>query len=392
MGKKLLLILIGIIILFINYYPHYYAFIKTPPNYVYTGQASWFDPWDITNYWATIKSAQKERKILLTNINTTATVRPAFVYPLYTIIGTIFLEANNILLYHALTLIGGALLIWGLFVLSNLLLKNTANTLWTLVLISLGGGLGFLFSTPGVSADLNIPGVTFLSNFQKPHEAVAALLYISSLIFFFLSIKEKKRTFLLKAILAGLLLIPFYPYRLLSLYLITGIWAATAGALTSWGILLAVTLPWGILYVWHFLTSGFSVLTSYEPLPVSLISLVFGYGAFIILFIYQLFWSKEKSLLRTFLNIWVGVSLGLALLPWGMGRLFLSGLMFPLAITFILFFKTNKVLVMGLALLVLLPSSLYVFGRRIDEVKNNNVWYYLPQTIKQGFDFLEKSE
>jgi hypothetical protein len=66
--------------------------------------------------------------------------------------------------------------------------------------------------------------------------------------------------------------------------------------------------------------------------------------------------------------------------------------MFPLAITFILFFKTNKVLVMGLALLVLLPSSLYVFGRRIDEVKNNNVWYYLPQTIKQGFDFLEKSE
>lgn len=42
-------------IIFINQFPDYYALTKTPKGFFYSGQASWFDPWDINVYTAAIK-------------------------------------------------------------------------------------------------------------------------------------------------------------------------------------------------------------------------------------------------------------------------------------------------------------------------------------------------
>ncbi|KKQ37022.1 MAG: hypothetical protein US54_C0047G0005 [Candidatus Roizmanbacteria bacterium GW2011_GWA2_37_7] len=413
MGKQTKRLVVGIlfifivgVVLFINYYPHYYALLNTPANYSYSGQASWFDPWDINNYFAVIKLAQKEKKILLSNINTTERVKPAFVYPLYTTVAIIFPRVNNILLYHVLAIVCGILLASGIFVLSNLLLKKSFHSLYALLIISLGGGLGFLFSAPGISADLNIPGVTFFSTFQKPHEAIAAFLYISSLVFFFLSVDKKNIIFLLISIVSFLLLIPIYPYRLLSFFLIAGIFVLLSYMRVQkkypfiyLGIFSALVFPLAIIYTLHFLSSGFSVLTSYQPNNISLISLLLGYGFFIVLFACQLFTPNNKTSLITFLNIWVLVSVGLAILPFGMSRLYLSGLLFPMAILFMLCLKDISkrstilaFILMMFILILLLPTSLYTFHKRIVEVKNNNIWYYIPVQLKHGFDFLERSK
>ncbi|MFH1840616.1 MAG: hypothetical protein ABH807_00435 [Candidatus Shapirobacteria bacterium] len=130
--------------------------------------------------------------MFLENINTTQVVKPALVYPLYTLAGIVFPKTNPIILYHALTVAIGFGLTITLFVLARMLCQNSFSALYVLLLASLGGGLGFLFSSPERSADLSIPGVTFLSSFQKPHEALAAVLYLTSLVFFFLAIKNKK--------------------------------------------------------------------------------------------------------------------------------------------------------------------------------------------------------
>ena len=393
------------VILFINYYPHYYGMQNTPEHYSYSGQASWFDPWDINNYFATIKLAQKDRNLLLSNINTTKQVKPTFVYPLYTIPAVLFPKANTILLYHVLAMVCGILLASGIVVLSKLLLKKSLHSLYALLIISLGGGLGFIFSSLGMSADLSIPGVTFFSTFQKPHEAVAALLYLSSLVFFYLSIEKKEKKYLFASVVAFLLLIPIYPYRLLSFLSISGIFALLTYIKISkkypfiyLGIFSILVIPPTIIYTWHFLTSGFSILTSYQPQPISLTSLVLGYGLFIVFFIYQLFLPKKSSLVW-FLNIWIIVSLILSLLPLGISRLYLSGLLFPMALLFVLFLKEKvnhsqiiMVFIMIISLTILLPTSLYIFGKRISEVKNNSIWYYIPLSFKESFDFLERSK
>ncbi|MFH1561541.1 MAG: hypothetical protein ABID04_03115, partial [Patescibacteria group bacterium] len=404
MQKKILLGFLLILIvgatLFANYYPHYYALIKTPEEYSFSGQASWFDPWDINNYFATIRVSQKDKKMFLENLNTTEIIKPTFVYPLYTLAGIAFPKADPIFLYHSLAIIIGLGLMITMFLLAQMLLKNSFYSLYVLLLASLGGGFGFLFSSAGKSADLSIPGVTFLSTFQKPHEALAAILYLTSLVLFFLALKNKKISLLAISILSLSFLIPIYPYRLLSFALITGIYCFKTGKKYPFlylGTLVVATAPIAFLYVFHFLSSGFSVLTSYQPSPISLISLLLGYGAFAILFVCQLFFPIKNRPLAVFLNIWIIVSLILSILPFGMGRLFLSGLLFPLAIVSALVAGNlaNRFKVPGLFLILLLgflPSSLYIFNKRINETANNNVWFYLPQTIKEGVEFLKEQK
>ncbi|MDA1316994.1 MAG: hypothetical protein O3B87_03125 [bacterium] len=412
MGKRavgiitsMMFILILGVILFINYYPHYYGLQNTPERYSYSGQASWFDPWDINNYFATIKLAQKEKSLLLSNINTTEQIKPTFIYPLYTISAILFPKINTILLYHVLAIVCGILLATGILLLSKLLLKKSLHSLYALLIISLGGGLGFLFSPLGMSADLSIPGVTFLSTFQKPHEAIAALLYTSSLVFYYLSIEKKTKKHLFASVATFLLLIPIYPYRLLSFLLIAGLFTLFTYIKINkkypfiyLGLFSLLIIPPTILYTWHFLTSGFSELTSYQPQPISLVSLVLGYGLFIMLFVYQLFLPKKSSLVW-FLNIWIMVSLILSLLPFGISRLYLSGLLFPMAILFMLFLKEKinqslivTIFIMIISLTMFLPTSFYIFNKRIAEVENNSIWFYIPLSFKESFDFLERSE
>lgn len=406
LGLGLGFIFIVGVILFVNYYPHYYGLINTPDHYSYSGQASWFDPWDINNYFATIKLAQIDRSVFLSNINTTEHIKPAFIYPLYTISAILFPNINNIMLYHILAIVCGIALATGIFVFSQLILKKYLYSFYSLILISLGGGLGFLFSSPEVSADLQVPGVTFLSNFQKPHEAVAALLYMSSLLFFYLSVEKKRVFYLLLSILSFILLIPIYPYRLLSFFFITSIFTfytfvriQNKYPFMYLGVFSIVIFPLTLFYIFHFLHSGFSVLTNYEPHRITFSSLFLGYGFFILFFLYQLFWIKNKTPLIWFLNFWILVSMSLSLLPFGISRLYISGLLFPMSLLLVNFLKNHfrhsqlpAVFMMLVVLILILPTSVYTFNKRTAEVYNNNIWFYIPTSFQQSLDFLEDSK
>jgi len=369
-------------ILFINYYPHYFASLKTPENYSYSGQASWFDPWDIDNYFATIKLAQKQRSILSYNINTTDSVKGALVYPVYTLTGMLFPKAGGISLYHTLSIIFGIVLALILFVLSYFLTNNRYYSLCVLFCVSLGGGFGFLF--PSIGADLSIPGVTFLSTFQKPHEAIAATFYLSSLVFFYLAITKKNKLYLTISILTLILLIPIFPYRLLSFFIIAAVFVLTAGIIKKeiypykyLAIFSGVVFPLALIYIFHFYSSGYATLTSYKPSSISLISLIIGYGIFIIIYAYQLrFFKERKSLLWIFLNIWVIVSLGLSILPFGMSRLYLSGLLFPMTLLFILFlrdFSVSQHIPIAYLIIIFFENDEFLAGQVIGLQENYSI-------------------
>lgn len=348
--------------------------------------------------------AQRGKSILSYNINTTAKTKGAFAYPVYTVAAVIFPKTDGIILYHIMAIVFGIGLAFGIYFLSYLLTNNAYYALCVLVLTSLGGGLGYIFSS---SADLLIPGVTSFSNFQKPHEAFAALLYYSSLLFFYLAVVKRNKHYWLFSLISLIILIPIYPYRLLSFFLITGVFVLVTASFTKknypfnyLGTYLGVVLPLALIYLLHFVSSGYGTLAGYKPATIPLISLVSGYGIFLAFYVYQLrYLTNKNNLLWIFLNIWIIVSFGLSILPFGMSRLYLSGLLFPIALLFVFSLRIlSRRLQMPVILISLiffifsLPTSLSIFSRRIAEVKNNNIWYYIPEPIKQGLDYLESSK
>lgn len=379
------------VILFLGFYPHYYAYQQTPKEYVFSGQASYFDPWDITNYFSAIRQAQLHKSFLLENWNTTEGLPKTFIYPLYALAGILFSTVNPIFLYYTMAIIFSVLLCLTIFFISRWFLLDNRLSLISLFLISLGGGFGFLTSNPNQSADVSIPGVTLFSAFQKPHEALALILFSLSLALFFLCLQRKNARLGWLSILALILLIPLYPYRLLIWFLICGVYLLIWGG--NWQIYLLGGVAAGLLgltYIAHFLTSGFAVLTLFQPQLLPILPLIFGYGIFGIIFFLQFLLKLKYSHERLFLNIWIIVSFLLALWP-GMGRLFLAGAMIPLVLIFLLSYKeiAGRLHIPSLLLLIIVIiftplSSFYIFSKQINETANLNIWYYLPNDVNAG--------
>ena len=100
MFKQLLLIILAsIIFIFINHFPNYYAWKNTPEGFTFSGQASWFDPWDINVYVSAINWGQSHG-FLMQNVYTSQPNKPIFYYPLYTLLGIVFPNTDVFILFH----------------------------------------------------------------------------------------------------------------------------------------------------------------------------------------------------------------------------------------------------------------------------------------------------
>src|SRR3989339_1720370 len=119
MKVHLAFFIISAVILFLGFYPHYYAYQQTPAGYTFSGQASYFDPWDITNYFSAIRQAQLHKSFLLENWNTTENLPKTFIYPLYALTGILFSAVNPVFLYYAMAVIFSVLLCLVIFLVSR---------------------------------------------------------------------------------------------------------------------------------------------------------------------------------------------------------------------------------------------------------------------------------
>lgn len=64
MWKKILIFsVVSILILFSRFFPPFYAYQNTPEGYVYVGQTSSYDPWDINVYVAELRYGQHGKYI-----------------------------------------------------------------------------------------------------------------------------------------------------------------------------------------------------------------------------------------------------------------------------------------------------------------------------------------
>lgn len=391
--KNLVVFLISLLPVFLNTFPNYYAYIHTPNNMVFSGQASWFDPWDINIYVSSLKSGQTNG-FLLSNLYTTIPNQPILMYPLYTILGIIFKNIPPFFIFHLFAAIFGFILVFGIFHLLKYFVEKNIERFLALIAICLGTGLGFFYPRIN-SPDASMTSFTFQSAFQRPHEAIAVLFYLAALVFFF-----RKKIFTTSLFL--LITVFFYPFYLLSFALICSLYLFIKNKSE---LKFANYLPLFYILIPSLVTNLFissqissngtfqSVLSQNLPTPNPLL-LLSGYGIITLLILYSLLFIKknEKTL---FLLTWFVASFILSFTPFGFSRFFLRGLFFPTVILSVLAIndltkkiKVNYFIFYILFFILILPANLKIFSERITATKSNNPWYYLSKSEFEGIKFL----
>ena len=353
-------------------------------------------------YVAAIKWGQTGQ-LLLKNLYTTQTYSNILFYPVYTVVGLAFASVNPFLLFQVLSAVCGVLLFVGIYLFAWIFIKDRWLALLATVLTALGGGLGWLFFPNIPSADLLITSFTFQSAWQRPHEAIGMMWYFCSLYLFYYYFSTKKIIYSFLSLACLLVLVVFYPYYLATYGLILGsflyLHKDTAKNIYDFSLLglnIILTLFITVFYFDYLVSGGFAGVAGQTLSRPPLVSLFLGYGLFMPIVIYQL--TRWKTILpdRRFLLIWVFVSLSLSFLPIGITRFYLRGLFLPLSILVVFALKELKInspVKLSLAIVVILflslPSSLYIFYRRVKETRTINPWYYQPRAADEMFDYLQ---
>ena len=400
-------ILLGIVlfVLFIYHFPEYYASANTPKGMVYLGQNSYFDPWDVNYYVSSIRYGQ-HHGIALPNLYTNIKNPPIYIFSVLTLAGYFFKTIDPFVLFQVFSIVTGILLILTIFFLTKTLGLSTRLSLYTTFLVCLSGGLGFLFSwnTP---LQIDEAAFSFYSTFQKPHEAIAIILYSTSLITFysFYTAQKPKLQKLIVPLLLTALSLLIYPYLILSFFLIAFIFLIINRnkniSESNYAYLIFFCVP--LIVVELFMANQFSLNPTFNGISVNqqsnFLSDVLGLGIPFSIFIYQLFFLP-KSKLKLFLLIWIIVSAFLGLIPFGPGKIFLRGLYFPIILLCVLAIKDfiNKFnikkayWIYGLLGIIMIVSSFSIFYKRITQLNQGYAdWVYLNVNEYKVFKFLNEN-
>jgi len=400
-------LLLGIVIflLFIYHFPEYYAQTHTPKGMVYLGQNSYFDPVDVNYYASAIRYGQ-QHGIALPNLYTNIKNPPIYIFSVLTLAGYLFKTVDPFLLFQWFSIFTGILLTVTIFLLTKMLGFSNRFSFYTTFLVCLSGGLGFLLSwnTP---LQIDEAPYSFYSTFQKPHEAIAIILYSTALITFYLFFTAQKPN--LKKLMVPLLLIAIalliYPYLILSFFLIAIIFLILCRnkniSESDYAYLFFLCIP--AIVGELFMANQFSLNPTFNGISVNLqsnfLSDLLGLGLPFLIFIYQLFYLP-KSKLKLFLSLWILVSAILGLLPIGPGKIFFRGLYFPIVLLCVLSIKEfnakynvkKAYWIYGLFGIIIIASSFNIFMQRF--IKLNQAysdWVYLSANEYKVFNFLNEN-
>lgn len=415
--KKIHLIIIAILIwiitLFSSLYPHYYAYKNTPDGYTFSGQASWFDPWDINVYVSAINWGQNQG-FLMENVYDSNSNKPIFYYPLYTLTGSLFKNISPFIIFYGLSTITALILVVTLIFFTKKIYKDNSTVFVATLTLLFAGGLGFLTYPYHDSLDSSMTSFSFHSAIQRPHEGLAVSAYIFLLMsqyhYFFQSNNKGQKKWLFSLFFFLLVTLIFYPYYLLSfiligsfLFLCNSIKLNKEKAIIWFGLLIIGTTE--VLLMQKNLSSNesFAGVVKQKLSNPTISSLFFGYGLLLIPFLCNLFRFNKLNNLQRYFIFWTGVSLTLSFLPLGFARFFLRSALFPLVVLTIDLLKelankfnqesSRKLFLSLLLTLFVITSmtSLNIFFKRIIETKTSNPWYFINDDDYKIIEYLKNS-
>ncbi|MBN1284238.1 MAG: hypothetical protein JXB47_02465 [Anaerolineae bacterium] len=246
------------------------------------------------------------------------------------------------LVYHGARIVSGVALVLITYRFVAAFLHGGAARLAATVIISAGGGLGWLLNIAGLGdwlgsqpVDFLLPeGYTFIILYSLPHLIFSRILLLGGFLLFF-----KRRSVLAGLCWAGMgMIVPFY---IAMLYVILGVWGLATWAHERrfpwslfWRAVVAALAPLAaLLYnAYQFTTNEiFAAWGAQNTLPSPHpLHYVFGYG---VLAVPAIIWAWRKCAPRyMLLAAWVAAAPVMVYLPITVQRRLAEGVLVPLAI------------------------------------------------------------
>lgn len=262
--------------------------------------------------------------------------------------GTPALAGALVLIYHAVRIISGVVLILVTYRFVAAFLKGPTARFVATFLISASGGLGWLLTLIGLGdwlgsqpVDFLLPeGYTFIILYSLPHLILSRILLLTGFILFFSA--RRPRILLAGLCWAGMgMVVPFY---IAVLYVIFGAWGLAAwaqGRRFPWGLFwravtaALVPLPVLLYNAYQFTTNEiFAAWGAQNTLPSPHpLHYVFGYGALAVPAIWGIRWAWQRNDARyTLLIGWVIAAPVMVYLPVTVQRRLAEGVLAPLVI------------------------------------------------------------
>lgn len=382
--------------------PDLIKYLTKPADKWYSGQVSWFDPWDHNVYFSAIGWG-KRGDLAFPNLYDTQSEKPMFVYTAYTLIGKLtgFLSISSSLTFHLsavfLSLILGIIIWWFL----GIFIKEKVEKIVSYIILIFGGGLGWLFFPQLVLPDLGQPGFTLESAFRRPHEAISSSLFFLTIGFFWLGIIKKKSKFLIMGTVSTFLMSFFHPYSLLTLGVIFFVWNIIYWLRTRSTKYFSILIYLSLAGIGWFLSVGRSLISNpgfsglmlqVQESPGPLLVML-GWGIIFLLTLTGLFFSQKKEE-DNFLKIWFIFGWLILYLPFGFQRLLIRGLWFPtiiLAVKCISWltkkFNLNYITLVILAIFITSLTIFFMTFKRLNESPENR-WIYLSADEGRIIDYL----
>lgn len=409
----IIIVLVWIIAIFFSLYPHYYASKNTPDGYVFSGQASWFDPWDINVYVSAINWGQNH-DFLMENVYDSTPNKPIFYYPLYSLTGNLLKNINPFILFYCLSIITSLILVITIIFFLKKIYKRNSTVFISTLIVLFAGGLGFLTYPFHDSLDSSMTSFSFHSAIQRPHEGMAVSAYIFLLMshYYYLNHQDQKKQkkWLFSLFFFLLITCLFYPYYLLSFILIgSSLFILTPTKIKKdkiicWFILILLGTAEVLLMQKNLASNpSFSGVIKQKLSNPTVSSLFFGYGLLLIPLFLNLFRFNKLSNLQKYLFTWSMISITLSFLPIGFARFYLRSSLFPVILLMIDLLKeiskkvnqesTEKFFFTLLLTLFVITSmtSGSIFFKRILETKTLNPWYFTNINDYKIIEYLKNS-
>lgn len=409
MKRPRLIVFIGFMLLLSNLLTRGPDLIKTmsaPPDKWFTGQASWFDPWDINLYLSAIGWGRRAGILFENLYDTTASIKIPIFF-LYTLLGKILapFDFSNAFIFHLGALIfslGLGITIWWLL---KIFLEEERDQRIAFIIILLGGGLGWLFFPNWVLPDLGLSNFTLARSLSMSAEAASLILLLISIGAFYLSVTRSQNKLLILGTLTCFLMLSFHPYNLIPLTAVFSVFGAYHWLKTGSKNFLKVLTLLVITGWFYYLLLGKELLTNpsfagqagqNQPSP-SLILMILGWGILSPLILMAL-WQKSENKATLFLKIWFVAQLTTFYLPFHFQKLLIRGLWVPAVILAVLGFrvlvnkfKWNYAWVVALLLILTTFSTIFMTYQRLFETPQNR-WIYLTQAEGQIIEYLKNHE
>jgi len=405
--EKGVVIFYSIVLIIIIAAPSLYGFFTTPKGKIFTWTNSKYFL-DYNAYQAWIN--QYSRGKILAEILYTTEPHPAlFFHPIFFLIGQInrFSNINPEIIFFIFTLLANFFLLITLYYFISHFFENFNSRFISLVFISLGSGLGWLFDKNSV--DLWLSEAIFFNILLWPLiMSLGLALLLWSLLFFIKSLEEKEMK---KAILSGIfifLLVLIHPYDLVIFYALafsyliffTKFWQNLDKVFITFLFPLPIVIYDFLVNYSHFVWYQHSLMPMFSP---AIIYYFCGLFPFLIFSLFSLKFIRQERKFQI-LFLWSIVQFFLLYLPVNFQWKLSLGISVFLGIlaSFTLnkfyqfinkkFSKISPGIVFFLAILFFTSfTNLLIYKINFLFLQNKDYPSYLSQEIKDGFDWLEKN-